>query len=111
MVISEKVAVDKEKEEEVVKIKINKKYLKLFAEICDENEIELEDALNSRIEDAMLDSFNQYHSKCMRKRKNLGWLKGGKCTKRVPGFDTYQIEKILNRKKTSPEKITCLKQH
>ena len=71
----------------------------------------MEDALNSRIEDAMLDSFNQYHSKCMRKRKNLGWLKGGKGTKRVPGFDTTQVEKILESKKTVPEKIEWLKQY
>lgn len=111
MVMSEKVVMDKEKEEEVVKIKINKKYLKLFAEICDENEIELEDALNTRIEEAMVDSFNQYHSKCMRKRKNLGWLKGGKGTKRVPGFDTTQVEKILESKKTIPEKIEWLRQY
>ncbi|NHI93361.1 MAG: hypothetical protein EAX96_12820 [Candidatus Lokiarchaeota archaeon] len=111
MVISEKVVVDKEKEEEIIKIKLNKKYLKLFTEICEENDIELEDALNSRLEDALVDSFNQYHSKCMRKRKNLGWLKGGKDLKRVPGFDTTQVEKILESKKTIPEKIEWLNQY
>ncbi|MHA1798130.1 MAG: hypothetical protein ACTSVY_06735 [Candidatus Helarchaeota archaeon] len=111
MTISDKIVLDEEKEKEEIKITLNKKYLRLFEEICNENDLDLNEALNARLEEAVIDSFNQYHSKCMRKRRTLGWLKGGKGTKRIPGFDTTQIEKILATKETIEEKIAWLKDY
>ena len=97
------------KEEEDLKIKINKKFLNLFKEICEENELDVNKELNSRLENALVDSFNKYHSKCVRKRRSIGFVKGGKHVKRIPGFDPTQIEKILEKKESIEEKIEWLK--
>ncbi len=106
MTVNENILVDEN--EEVINVKINKKYLKLFSEICEENEIDVEKALNNKVEDALVDSFNTYHSKCMSKRRALGFLKGGCGVKRIPGFDTTQIEKVLEKKETNEEKVKWL---
>ena len=108
MTVTENIIMEETSDEELVNVKINKKYLKLFSEICDENELDMEKALNSRVENALVDSFNTYHSKCMRKRRALGFLKGGCGVKRVPGFDTTQIEKVLEKKETNEEKVEWL---
>ena len=68
MTVTENIIMDEASNEEVINLKINKKYLKLFTEICEENEVDIEKALNNRLESAIVDSFNTYHSKCMRKR-------------------------------------------
>ena len=109
MTVTENIIV--EENEEVLNLKVNKKYLKLFSEICEENEIDVEKALHDRLESALVDSFNTYHSKCMKKRRALGFLKGGVGVKRVPGFDTTQINKVLETKETNEEKITWLKNY
>jgi len=111
MTVSENIITDEASDEEVINVKINKKYLKLFSEICEENEVELEKALNNRVESALVDSFNTYHSKCMSKRRALGFLKGGMGVKRIPGFDPTQINKILEKKETNEEKIEWLKNY
>jgi len=111
MTVTENIVMEEASDEELVSLKINKKYLKLFSEICEENELDMEKALNSRVESALVDSFNTYHSKCMRKRRALGFLKGGCGVKRVPGFDMTQINKILETKETNEEKIEWLKNY
>ncbi len=96
---------------ELVEIKIKKKYLDLFKEICEENEVDPEKELKSRLEEALVDSFHKYSSKCMHKDRALKFMKGGKTCKRVPGFDFDQIEKLLGKMDTVEEQVKWLKNY
>ena len=94
--------------EELINVEIKKKYLELFKEICEENEIDANKELKARIEAALVDSFNEYSSRCMHEERALKFLKGGKCHKRKPGFDLSQVEKLLAKMDTVEEKIEWL---
>lgn len=94
--------------QENVNVSVNKKYLDLFKEICEENAIDAEKELETRLEEALVDSFNKYSSKCIHEERALKFMKGGKSCKRVPGFDLSQIEKLLSRMETVEEKVEWL---
>jgi len=96
---------------EKVELKIKKKYLDLFKEICHENNLNPDKELLTRLEEALIDSFSKYSSRCMHEEHALKFLKGGKGCKRVPGFDFQQIEKILDKMDTSEEKIEWLQNY
>lgn len=97
--------------EELVNVKVKKKFLELFKEICEENELNPDDELNSRVEQALVDSFNKYSSRCMHENRALRFMKGGKSCKRKPGFDLTQIEKLLAKMDTADEKIEWLQNY
>ncbi|NVM30716.1 MAG: hypothetical protein HWN65_17885 [Candidatus Helarchaeota archaeon] len=96
---------------ELINIKIKKKYLELFKEICEENELNAEEELNSRLEQTLVDSFHHYSSKCMHKDRALRFLKGGKSCKRTPGFNLDQIEKLLSKMDSIEDQIEWLKNY
>lgn len=96
---------------ELVNVKISKKYLELFKEICKENSLDAEHELKVRLEEALVDSFSKYSSRCMAEERALKFLKGGKGHKRTAGFDFQQIEKILDKMDTSEEKIEWLQNY
>ncbi|MHA1649357.1 MAG: hypothetical protein ACTSYB_04105 [Candidatus Helarchaeota archaeon] len=100
-----------EKSFENIEVKIKKKYLKLFKEICEENNLDIKNELNARLEEALIDAFSKYSSRCMHKEKVLKFLKGGKGCKRKPGFDLIQIEKLLLKMETIDEQIEWLKNY
>ncbi|MHA1356844.1 MAG: hypothetical protein ACTSRC_01910 [Candidatus Helarchaeota archaeon] len=45
----------------------------------------------------------------MHKDNALKFLKGGKCTKRIPGFDLDQIERLLDKMDSIEDQIKWLK--
>jgi len=94
--------------EELINVEIKKKYLELFKEICEENELDAGKELKARVEQALVDSFNKYSSRCMHQDRALKFLKGGKCHKRKPGFDLSQVEKLLAKMDTVEEKVEWL---
>lgn len=96
---------------EMVELKIKKKYLDLFKEICKENNINPDKELISRLEQALIDSFSKYSSRCMHDAHALKFLKGGKGCKRVPGFDFQQIEKILSKMENTEAQVDWLKNY
>ena len=94
--------------EENVTITVKKKYLELFTEICEENELNLEKELKARMENALVDSFNAYSSKCMHARQKVKFMKGGKSCKRTPGFSISNVEKMLDKLDSDDAKIEWL---
>jgi hypothetical protein len=96
---------------EMVELQIKKKYLDLFKEICRENNLNPDKELLTRLEEALIDSFSKYSSRCMHEEHALKFLKGGKGCKRVPGFDFQQIEKILSKMDTLEEQVDWLKNY
>ncbi|MHA1649356.1 MAG: hypothetical protein ACTSYB_04100 [Candidatus Helarchaeota archaeon] len=96
---------------ELIQLRVKKKYLDLFKEICKENNLKIEDELNARLEEALVDSFSEYSSRCMRQERVLKFLKGGKGHKRIPGFNLEQIEKLLSKMETIDEQIEWLKNY
>ncbi|HUY01168.1 MAG TPA: hypothetical protein VMV49_16530 [Candidatus Deferrimicrobium sp.] len=96
---------------ELIKLKVKKNYLNLFKEICSENELNMEEELNNRLEEALVDAFSKYSSRCMHKQQTLRFLKGGKGHKRTAGFNFEQIEKLLNKMDTVDEQIEWLKNY
>jgi hypothetical protein len=93
---------------ELVELKVKKKYLELFKEICDENGLDADEELHARLEEALVDSFSAYSSRCLREERALKFLKGGKGCKRIPGFNFDQVEKLLSKMDTLDEKIDWL---
>ena len=98
-------------EMELVNLKISKKYLELFKEICKENNLDADTELKTRLEEALVDSFSKYSSRCMHEERALKFLKGGKGHKRTAGFDFQQIEKILSKMDTNEEKVEWLQNY
>jgi hypothetical protein len=96
---------------EMVELKINKKYLDLFKEICKENNLNPNKELISRLEQALIDSFSKYSSRCMHDAHALKFLKGGKGCQRVPGFDFQQIEKILSKMESPEAQVEWLRNY
>ena len=111
MTVSEEIYDDKNSKIEALKIKINKKYLELFKEICEENGLDFDEELNKRIESALVDSFKTYHSECLYKNRTLRFLKGGKKCERVPGFDLENIKRIISKMDSIDEQIEFLKNY
>jgi hypothetical protein len=96
---------------ELINVKISKKYLELFKEICKENNLDAETELKTRLEEALVDSFSKYSSRCMADERALKFLKGGKGHKRTAGFDFQQIEKLLGKMDSVDEQIEWLKNY
>lgn len=96
---------------DLVNVKVKKKYLELFKEICKENNLDVDNQLTSRLEEALVDSFSTYSSRCMRDERALRHLKGGKGHKRTAGFDMTQIEKFLSKMDTIEEQIEWLENY
>ncbi len=101
-------SLEQELDLESVNVEIKKKYLELFKDICEENELDAEKELKARLEQALVDSFNKFHSRTLHQNRALRFLKGGKCHKRKPGFEIAQIEKVLAKMDTVDEKIDWL---
>ncbi|NVM52896.1 MAG: hypothetical protein HWN66_04275 [Candidatus Helarchaeota archaeon] len=97
--------------EELINVEVKKKYLELFKEICEENELDAEKELKARLEQALVDSFHHYSSKCMHQDRALRFLKGGKSCKRTPGFNLDQIEKLLSKMDSIDEQIEWLQNY
>lgn len=97
--------------EELVSVEVKKKYLELFKEICEENEIDADTELKARLEQALIDSFHHYSSKCIHKDRALRFLKGGKSCKRIPGFNLDQVEKLLSKMDSIDEQIEWLRNY
>ena len=108
---AEESGLKQESDLEMVNVKIKKKYLKLFKDICEENELDSEKELKAKLEEALVDSFHHYSSKCMHRNRALGFMKGGKSCKRTPGFNFDQIEKILAKMETVDEQIKWLQNY
>ncbi|MHA1269481.1 MAG: hypothetical protein ACTSPY_06795 [Candidatus Helarchaeota archaeon] len=111
MAVSKQMYENKKSELEEVEVLVNKKYLELFKEICEEKGLDYDKELKSRIENALFDSFNSYHSECLREDRALGFLKGGKACKRIPGFDLENIKRILSKMDSIDEQIDWLKNY
>jgi len=111
MTVSEEVYENEMYEIDLAKLKINKKYLELFKEICEEKNLDFNEELKARIEAALVDSFKSYHSECIHDEKALGFLKGGKAHRRVPGFDIEHIKRMLQKFDTIDEQIEWLKNY
>jgi len=108
---TEEVYVEDSLDSELVEIKVKKKYLELFKEICEENELDSAKEIKNRLEQALIDSFHHYSSKCMHQDRALRFLKGGKSCKRTPGFDINQIEKLLAKMGSINEQIEWLRNY
>ncbi len=111
LVPAQELAVKPEMDLEEIKIRIKKKYLELFKEICKENSLDAEKELNARLETALVDSFSSYSSKCIHEERALKFLKGGKSCQRIPGFDFTQVEKLLSKMDTVEEQIEWLENY
>ncbi|MHA1130436.1 MAG: hypothetical protein ACTSQI_04575 [Candidatus Helarchaeota archaeon] len=106
---TEEIQMEDELDSEFVNVAVKKKYLELFREICEENELDPTEELQNRIESALVDSFHHYTSRTLHKDNALKFLKGGKCTKRIPGFDLDQIERLLDKMDSIEDQIKWLK--
>ncbi|HUY01169.1 MAG TPA: hypothetical protein VMV49_16535 [Candidatus Deferrimicrobium sp.] len=95
----------------MLNVKVKKNYLDLFKEICKENKLDVDAELKSRLEEALVDAFSKYSSRCMHRDHALRFLKGGKGHIRKPGFDFTQIEKLLSKMDTVAEQIEWLKNY
>ncbi|MHA1263672.1 MAG: hypothetical protein ACTSRS_00400 [Candidatus Helarchaeota archaeon] len=109
--VTQELVTQKSIESEEVKLKIKKKYLDLFKEICKESKLDFEQELRSRLEDALIDSFSSYSSRCLHEARALRHLKGGKGCKRIPGFNMEQIEKLLSKMETIDDQIEWLENY
>ncbi len=100
-----------EEEEDEVAIKAKKKYLTLFHEICDENELDPQEELRTTFAKRIHLFLN---SSPGRAEENLQYKKCFKhleTNKRIPGFNIHQIEKILRTMSSFKEKIEWLEQY
>ncbi|MHA1229429.1 MAG: hypothetical protein ACTSRP_01670 [Candidatus Helarchaeota archaeon] len=111
MTVSEEILDEHEKNLESIILKLDKKYVELFKEICEERALDFNEELKARVEAALVNAFNSYHSECLRENKALGFLKGGKSCKRIPGFDIEHIRKMLLKMDSIDEQIEFLKNY
>lgn len=95
---------------EMISVKVKKRFLDLFEEMCKENKLDMEAELNTRLEEAIIGSFDEHPVKSLQEKKHHGRQKSCQI-QRVPGFDMKHIDKALVRMETIDEKIKWLQDY
>ncbi|MHA1359473.1 MAG: hypothetical protein ACTSQI_14785 [Candidatus Helarchaeota archaeon] len=99
-----------EEEEDKVAIKTKKKYLTLFHEICDEDELDPREELRTTFTKRIHLFLNSFQGRTGANLEYKKCFKHLETTKRIPGFNIHQVEKILRTMSSFKEKIECLEQ-